>query len=265
MVTSTRTNDRGFALLIVLWSVVFLAFLMGQILGGGRTAIDLAANLRAAAQIRAADDGAINAALFHLLATKTEHWPADGTPHDVTIGSQVITVRLANLTGLVNPNLASATLLAGLMRAVGEAGPQADAVAQAIVAWRSPATSPQAQTELLNSYRAAGKLYGPPATTFTELDELTHVLGMTPDLYQALKPHLSLFQPGAPDPKAADPLVQKAMDYEGATNPGIGAYEGTPVTRITACADAGAALCRHAIVSLGGTLGFQFLQVQDGS
>jgi general secretion pathway protein K len=151
-----------------------------------------------------------------------------------------------------------------LLRAAGASGPQADAIAQAIIAWRSPAASPQAQAALLNSYRAAGKLYGPPAAEFTELGELTYVLGMTPDLYAALKPHLSLFQAGAPDRAAADPVVQKALDYAGATDPGIGNYEGAPVLRITACAAGGAALCRDAIVTLGGTNGFQFLQFQDG-
>jgi general secretion pathway protein K len=263
----SQTSEHGFALLIVLWSVVFLAFLMGQILGGGRTAANLSSNMRAAAQMRAADDGAISAALFHLLATGAAHWPADATPHDVTIGELVISVRSETLTGLVNPNHASAALLGGLLRAVGEAGPPADALAQAIIAWRSPASSAQAQAALADSYRAAGMPYSPPAAPFTNLDDLTYVLGMTPGLYEALKPHLSLFQPGDPDQTAADPLVQKALAFAGATDPGGGNFEGAPVVRVAACAQDGAALCRHAVASIAGLAAsppVQIEQLQDG-
>lgn len=61
-------RERGFALLIVLWSMALLALMITTVLANGRTAITLAGNVRDAAAADARADGAINEALFHALA-----------------------------------------------------------------------------------------------------------------------------------------------------------------------------------------------------
>jgi general secretion pathway protein K len=259
--------QHGFALLVVLWSVVFLAFLMTQILANSRTAISLASNLRAGAQARAADDGAINEAIFHALAAGQAHWPADDTPHRLTIGALAVTVRIENLAGRVNPNIASGALLTGLLRAVGEPGNTAASLARNILDWRSPAPSLQAAAALAATYRAAGMPYGPPAAQFADLDQLADVLGFTPALLDKLKPHLSLYQPGDPDPAVADPDVRQAIAYASTTDPTGTGYEGAPAIRITACAAGLATACRTATVSLNGLNSlppYQVVQIADG-
>jgi general secretion pathway protein K len=64
---------------------------------------------------------------------------------------------------------------------------------------------------LLAEYGAAGLDYGPPHAPLERLDELGRVLGMTPAVLAAMKPHLTLF--GPPDPSAAtiDPVVAAAL------------------------------------------------------
>jgi general secretion pathway protein K len=263
----TSAAQNGFALLVVLWSVVFLAFLMTQILANSRTALGLASNLRAAAQARAADDGAINAAIFHALAAGNDNWPADNTPRAVTIGAITVTIRIENLAGRVNPNIASGALLTGLLRAVGAPSNTAAQLAQNILDWRSPAPSLQAAAALADTYRAAGLPYGPPATQFADLDQLSDVLGFTPALLAQLKPHMSLYQPGDPDPAAADPIVRQAIAAANTTNPTGTGYEGAPAVRIAACATGPAKICRNATVSLSGltTLPpYQIEQLADG-
>jgi general secretion pathway protein K len=263
----TNAAQQGFALLVVLWSVVFLAFLMTQILAGSRTAISLASNLRAAAQARAADDGAIDEAIFHALATGRDNWPPDGAPHLLTIGGLGVSLRIETLAGRVNPNIASGALLAGLLHAAGEPGNTAAQLAQNILDWRSPAASLQAAAALADTYRAAGLPYGPPATQFADLDQLSDVLGFTPALLAALKPHLSLYQPGDPDPKVADPIVRQAIAFADATNPIGTGSEGAPAIRITACAVGPARTCRNAAVSLDGPNAlppYQIEQLTDG-
>ena len=54
-------RQRGFALLIVLWAVVFLAFLVTQLTAAGRLETHIASNLRVAAVAEAAADGALYA------------------------------------------------------------------------------------------------------------------------------------------------------------------------------------------------------------
>jgi len=244
--------QRGFALLVVLWSCVFLAFLMTQILAGSRAAIGLADDLRAGAQARAADDGAIHAGIFHALAAGGGHWAADAAPHVLVIGAVKVTVRIETLSGRVNPNIASGALLTGLLRAVGEPDGAAAQVARNILDWRSPAPSLRAAAALLDSYRAARLAYGPPAVQFADLHQLSNVMGMTPVLLAKLMPEMSLYQPGDPDPRAADVIVRQAIAYAGTVNPAGTGYEGAPAIRISACAVGAAPLCRHASVSLNG-------------
>ena len=73
-------RERGFALLIVLWSLVLITLLTIQILASGRSALALAGNIRAAAAARAAADGAISEAVYHVLAYGPDHWAVDGAP-----------------------------------------------------------------------------------------------------------------------------------------------------------------------------------------
>jgi general secretion pathway protein K len=247
--------------------MVFLAFLMTQILANSHTANSLAANLRAAAQLRAADDGAIYEAIFHALSAGNANWPANATPHVLTIGTVGVTVRIENLAGRINPNIASGALLTGLLQAAGESSNIATELAQNILDWRSPAPSLQAAAELLDAYRAAGLRYGPPEAQFSDLGQLAHVMGFSPALVAQLKPHISLYQPGDPDPAVADPIVRQAIAYASAVNLSGTGYEGAPAIRVIACASGPGPVCRNAAVSLDGTNAmppYQIEQLTDG-
>ena len=60
-------TDRGFALLLVLWTMALLALLGAQVTGAGRAETRLAAALRSGAQLQAAADGAIYETIWHVL------------------------------------------------------------------------------------------------------------------------------------------------------------------------------------------------------
>ena len=51
------------------------------------------------------------------------------------------------------------------------------------------------------------------ATQMETLDELARVLGMTPAVLAAIRPHLTLYGPQAPELAAADPIVAAAFDF----------------------------------------------------
>src|SRR5215831_8873131 len=71
-------RQRGFALLIVLWSMALLALIGTRITAAGRAGAQLATNLRASAIAEAAADGAVFEALFHFMDSSDGHWPVDG-------------------------------------------------------------------------------------------------------------------------------------------------------------------------------------------
>ncbi len=201
-------RERGFALLIVLWTLSLLSLLISQVSGSGRQALLLAFNMRSEAALQALADGAVREAGFHVAAAGLAHWPANGAAHLLHQDGAAITVRVTNEAGLVNPSIASSDLLKAMVQGCGFDERQATAIATAIVSWRFPT----AQTDYgAPAYRAAGLSYAPPGQPFESIGELGLVLGVTPALLDCLAPHLSLYRQADPDPNAADPFVLRAL------------------------------------------------------
>jgi general secretion pathway protein K len=209
---AARGESSGFALIIVLWTLVLIAFVVAQLTSSGRTEIRIAGNLVADAAAEAADDGAIFAALFNLAnPDPAQRWPLDGTVHELTIGNSRVMVRLEDEAGRINPNSASPALLEALLRVTGSDPETARRLAGAIGEWVGSAPVARPQNAVLADYSAAGLDYGPPSAPIETLDELGRVIGMTPAVLAAIRPHLTLFGPPEPNPASADPVVAAAL------------------------------------------------------
>ena len=208
---SARRN-AGFALLIVLWTLVLIAFLVLHLTASGRTEIRIANNLQSNAVAAAAADGAISAAIFALSAPQPDQrWTVNGPTHRLTIGNCQVVVQLDNEAARINPSLAPPALIELLLRAVGSPPDNARTIAEAIGDWVGSAQTPKTADSLKAKYQAAGLDYAPPGGPLESMDELNRVLGMTPALFAALRPHLTLFGPAQPDPTGGDPVVAAAI------------------------------------------------------
>ncbi len=217
---SVRGHQGGFALLIVLWTLVLIAFIVVHLTATGRTEIRIAGNLAANAAAQAAANGAIYQAIFNLTDPQPKRrWPIDGKPRELDIGQSRVTLRLADEAGRVNPNLASAALLEALIRAAAGQQQSAGEISTAITEWVGTAKVQRTPAVLQAEYRMAGLDYGPPGAPLESIDELTRVRGMTPELLAALRPHLTLFGPAEPNPASADPVVSAALALVGAAAP----------------------------------------------
>jgi len=264
-----QPRDKGFALLIVLWSLVLIGLLTTQIVASGRTAMRLAGNLREAAQASAAADGAINEAIYHLTLAGADSWQADGTVHVLQLGGIPIAVRADSLAGDINPNLASTALLAGLFQAVGADPGQARQIAGAITDWRSLPLNKQQEQARLAAYRRLDLPYGPPGHDFADLSELADVADMSPALLASAMPYLNLYQTGDPDPAKSAPVIRRALALSGQSGTDTNVYSGTaPVVSIQAVAgiEGKLAVRRDAIVSIIGQNGpspFKLLSLRD--
>jgi general secretion pathway protein K len=113
--------------------------------------------------------------------------------------------------GRINPNFASPALLEALLRVVGIAPAKARRLAAAIGEWVGASGAARTRVAMIAEYRAAGRDYAPPGQPLETLGELRRVIGITPRVYAALAPHLSLFAPAEPDPEYADPIVRAAI------------------------------------------------------
>lgn len=211
--SETGGHDKGFALLIVLWMLVLTSFLAALVAARGRTELRITGNLMANGEASAAADGAIYQAIFNLIQPQSElRWPLDGSAHQLTIGDCVVETRLQDEAARINPNLASPALLEALLDALGYDPRSAQQLALAIGEWIGNAPSPRPRPALLADYRQSGRDYAPPGAPLQSLDELGSIVGMTPAIVVALRPHLSLFAPALPNPARADHAVATALE-----------------------------------------------------
>ena len=246
-------HPSGFALLLVLWSLVLLSLLITQLTASGRSEARLALNLRTNAVAEAAADGAIREAVFHVIDASAAHWSANGQPHEIRVPGAYVAVRIESEAGRVNPNTAQPELLSALLHAAGADTRTAGSIAMAIVDWRFPGDQPRQGGAKLPQYRSAGRDYGPPGTPFETLDELGLVLGMTPELLARLTPHLTLYHEGDPDPASADPVVLAALRETLGTLPATSQRfdETTLAITATALGENNSRFVRRAIVRIG--------------
>jgi general secretion pathway protein K len=204
-------RQQGFALLIVLWSLVVLALLGSQILTTARRDAQIARNMLESAELEAAANGAIQQAIYAVLDGTNRHWNADGVPRTLRIGRTLVSARVEDEADKVNPNIASAELLQALLHQVGADPTTAAGVAAAVVEWRLAGGTARQPGPALARYVAAGRDYGPSGAPFVSLEELGAVLGMTPDLLARLAPHVTLFTEDDPTSATRDPVVAQAL------------------------------------------------------
>jgi general secretion pathway protein K len=214
----TRSDDRqrGFALLIVLWTLSLLALLGTQLVATSRQHIQLAHNLIDAAALEAAANGAVQQAIFGVLDSSPRHWRPDGSIHVVRLGGAIVAVRAEDEADKVNPNIAAPKLLQALLFQVGADPQTAAAVAASIVEWRLASGSAAKQGMIAARYAAAGRDYAPSGAPFDSLDELGAVLVEPTRRRPRPSDGLHRWRPECRDP---DVTVRRAGDGRGRTAP----------------------------------------------
>jgi general secretion pathway protein K len=219
--TRSDVRQRGFALLIVLWTLALLALLGTQLLTTSRQDTQVARNLLDAATLEAAANGAVQQAIFSLLDSSSRRWSPDGLLHPVRFGRAVVGVRIEDEAGKVNPSIASAGLLQALLQQVGADPVTATTVAASIVEWRTVSGVGGRPNAPAARYAAAGRDYAPPGAPFASVGDLGAVIGMTPELLARLRPHLTVFTDSDPSASTLDLVVAKALAAVGQRNVNI--------------------------------------------
>jgi general secretion pathway protein K len=245
-------RQRGFALLIVLWSMALLALIGTRITAAGRGETRLATNLRASAVAEAAADAAVYEALFHLMDGSSAHWPADGRARALRLPQAQADVTLVDENRKISLNNSALPLLHGLLRAVGVDPRLAVVLTDQIADWRSPTQVPLRQGAKAPQYHAAGRDWGPPDQPFRSVDELGLVLSMTPDILARLRPYMSPYVESSPKVDEPDPVIAAALADAAANGAPPLSFDEPPVVTITAVAvgAGGGRFTRRAVVRL---------------
>jgi general secretion pathway protein K len=245
-------RQRGFALLIVLWTMTLLALLGSQVTAAGHGETRLATNLRASAVAEQAADGAVFETLWHLLDGGNGHWTADGRTRRTRVAQSLVDVTVIDEGRKMTLNNSSLPMLLSLMHAVGLDATLSLSLSDQIADWRSPAAYPLRNGAKAPQYRTAKREYGPPNQPFRSVDELALILSMTPDALARLKPYVSPYIESAPRQEGADPVIARALaEAQVGGAPPLAFDEPLTVSIVaTALAPGGASFTRRAVARL---------------
>jgi general secretion pathway protein K len=249
---AARRRQRGFALLIVLWSMALLALIGTRITAAGHAETRLAANLRAAAEAEAAADAAVFEAVWHAMDGSANRWPADGLARVVRLPHATVEVAMVSENSKITLNNSPLPLLHGLLHALGFEPKLAEVLTEQISDWRSPAQFPQRMGAKAPQYRAAGRDWGPPGQPFRSVDELGLVLSITPEILARLRPYVSPYIESTPHAGSGDRVIAAAAAEAAANGSPPLAFDEAPTLTITATAvtPSGGRFVRRAVIQV---------------
>lgn len=164
---------RGMALVAVLWIVAALSVMVMALAGAARVQVRTAGAQRDATVAQTAGEAAATLALQELLAQPA--LPDGGHTTAAYWQGMDIAVRITPLNGYIGLNSASVELLAVVLQSAGVGNAQA--LAEAITAWRDGANVPPDDT--------------PNQRRFEAVEDLMLVPGMDYTLYARIAPLLS--------------------------------------------------------------------------
>jgi general secretion pathway protein K len=192
-------NQRGIALVVVLWVGLLVAAIAGAFILDTRTSTQLTRNFVDNAEARALADGGVHLAVYELIRSEGEaQLSRDGRRYRRTVPGGVLDIAVEDEAGKIDINSAGRDLFLGLLRSVGTPEDKAVAIVDAIEKFRS------GQEDRDDSLRSSGSripYISPPAGgtgagfggAFHSVDGLAQVPGITPALFSELRPALTIF------------------------------------------------------------------------
>lgn len=208
-----RADQRGVALLLVLWACTLLAILLGGYAALARTEGLQARYEFAEAQAHYAAEAGLMRAVYGLQNPDLkQRWVGDGRIYPFHYDNATVAVSAIDEGGKVDLNSATPDVLQALFQAAGMDAAHAKALAGNVVDWRSQPGLDSAATAQRAAYAAAGRDYGPRHGAFASIEELQMVLGMTPAMYQLVAPVVTIWSGNpSPDSNTAPPLALAAI------------------------------------------------------
>lgn len=193
-------NQKGIALIIVLWITTLLMLIASSFIYAMRTEVNIVANSLARARLEAAADAAVQRSVFEMSKPQQlpGRWTTDGVAQSWSYQGVAVEVGMTDESGKIDINTASDALLRGLFLAQGMKEEEAATVTDAILDWRDPDLLKRLRGAEEADYLAAGYSYKPANAAFQSTEELRLVMGMTPELFDKVAPLITIYsrQPG---------------------------------------------------------------------
>jgi general secretion pathway protein K len=226
MALPIEKNEKGIALILVLWVLALLSVIVGEFCYAMRTEVDITRNFKAQTEAYYIALAGLNRAIGELVendlnpiqiepsnalekdaktSEKTDkneeiqdegRWRVNVDMAPVRFGGGTYKVRLDNESGKININGADETLLKMMMDAFDIDEQQKDIIVDSILDWRDEDNLHRVNGAEDEYYRSLSEPYECKDGYFDTVEELLMVRGVTPELfYGGIRDIVSAFKP----------------------------------------------------------------------
>ncbi len=186
-------KQSGVAMIVVLWMIMVMMTLAASLIYATRTESSMVDYARRTATARAAADAAAHYAVMQLyLPNNDRDLQLGGKPLQWDYQGMKIEIRVVGENGLIDINNANRALLALILKQVGVEGEAADRMLDTLEDFRDVDDLKRLNGAEDKDYEQAGLPFGAKDAPFERIEELQQVMGMTPQLYQALTRYLTV-------------------------------------------------------------------------
>jgi len=205
-------QQQGVALLIVLWVMAMLTVIVGQFCYSMRSEVNITRNFRDSTRAYYLARSGIQQALLELLEPVPEKseedepdfvppWRVNVDNPPVALDDGTFKVRIGNVSGRININLASAELLKLVAAGLDLDDEQIDILVDSIQDWRDADTFHRLNGAENDYYERLSEPYSSHDGPFRSLEELRLVRGVTPDVLKAAKAVCTIYPKVMPEKK----------------------------------------------------------------
>jgi general secretion pathway protein K len=188
---TSRTGERGFIVIAVLWILAALSALVLIYLTFVTNTAVVVAGATDRVRTEALVQAGVELAAFQLTGRSEAARPTSGT-FNARVGAGRVFVTFRSEAARIDLNAAPKSLLAGLMTGLGAGPADAAVYADRILAWRTPTEAGSEDPE--NSfYRTSGSSYLPRHAPFPATEELWLVRGIPPAIVERMLPFVTVF------------------------------------------------------------------------
>ena len=200
-----RSQQKGVALVLVLWVLLLLTIITGSFSLMARTDRIEAHSLLSGTQARLSAEAALNIAVLSLRDPNNEtRMLADGRPYAQYFDGVLLEVSAIDERGKVDINNTDELTMANMFVGNGLDADEAAALAAAVMDWRDADELERVNGAEEDAYSAAGLQLGPANRPFLMSEELLQVIGMPYELFRKIDPGITVFsRTGIPDPAFA--------------------------------------------------------------
>lgn len=205
-------KDGGYAMLAAVAGAAAFAFIAFETLASYRGVIASARGQVENAQLRAAADAGLAAALYGLsLADEQKRWTIDGRVRTMQFADMALTIVVEDEHGKIPINRLNEDEIRQMFVVAGIKGPRLDQLVDSVQDWTDEDDDPRPHGAEAPDYAAEG--IKPRNGDFETIGELALVKGMDSALYAKLAPALTVFfgETGAFSVEDAQPLALAVM------------------------------------------------------